>query len=65
LRHAGYSLVYLDVEDNEAAYFVRRVLRHPELKTHLKRMGTLIRVSVADLQLWRLHARKFVHLDWQ
>ena len=31
LCHARYSLVYLAVDKYEAAIFVRRVLRHPEL----------------------------------
>lgn len=35
LCHARYSLVYMDVKQSEAAIFVRRVLRHPELNIYL------------------------------
>jgi hypothetical protein len=33
LCHARYCLVYLDVRQDEAATFVRRLLRHPEFDT--------------------------------
>lgn len=39
LCHSGYCLVSLAVEKNEAAVFVRRVLRHPEFDTKAKRMA--------------------------
>lgn len=32
LRHSGYCIVALDVHRQEAASFIRRVLRHPELR---------------------------------
>jgi len=65
LRHAKYCLIYLDVEKNEASFFIRRVLRQPELKTQAKRMGTVIRVSGAGLQIWRLNASNLVHMNWK
>jgi hypothetical protein len=64
LCHARYSLVYLDVKQSEAAQFVRRVLRHRELDTQAKRMGTVIRASHTRLAVWRLHAEKEVYFDW-
>jgi hypothetical protein len=45
--HQGYGLVYLDVEEKEAADFLRRTLRHPQLKARSKRMGTVVRVRPA------------------
>src|SRR5690242_963142 len=48
-RHAGYCLVYLDVEDTRVAEFVRRVLRHPALNTKRKRMGAVIRAFPAGI----------------
>jgi len=62
--HARYALVYLDVEQSEAVIFVRRVLRHPEFDTQLKRMGTVIRASHTGLAVWRHHAEQEVHFDW-
>lgn len=64
LCHARYSLVYLDVRQSETAIFVRRVLRHRDLATHAKRMGTVIRASHTRVAVWRLHADQEVHLGW-
>ena len=64
LCHTRYCLVFLDVEKDEAAVFVRRLLRHPECDTKTKRMGAVIRVSHAGLSLWRLNGEREVHFDW-
>jgi hypothetical protein len=53
LCHPAYSLVYLAVEDDEAASFVRRVLRHPALNTQAKRMGAVVRASDSGVRIWR------------
>lgn len=64
LCHARYSLVYLDVRQSEAAMFVRRVVRHRDLDTQAKRMGTVVRASHTRVVVWRLHADQEVHLGW-
>lgn len=64
LCHARYGLVYLDVEQSEAAIFVRRLLRHREFDAQAKRMGTVIRTSHTGLAVWRLHAEREEHFDW-
>jgi hypothetical protein len=64
LCHARYSLVYLDVKQSETAIFVRRVLRHRDLDTQAKRMGTVVRASHTRVAVWRLHADQEVHLGW-
>jgi hypothetical protein len=64
LCHAGYCLVYLDVRKEEAAVFVRRVLRLTAFKTKAKRMGKVIRASHVGLALWKLNAGKEEYLDW-
>lgn len=65
LCHARYGLVYMTVNKDEAAVFVRRLLRHPELDTQAKRMGAVIRVSSAGLTYWRLHAEKETIMAWE
>ena len=65
LCHAGYCLVYLDVRKEDAAVFVRRVLRHTAFKTKAKRMGKVIRASHAGLSIWNLHAEKEERLNWK
>ena len=64
LCHARYCLVYLDVKRDEAAIFIRRLLRHQEFDTQAKRMGAVVRISYAGLYVWRLHAQKEAYLDW-
>lgn len=53
LCHPAYCLVYLFVPRQEAAIYVRRVLRHPALNTQAKRMGAVIRVGGSGLRVWR------------
>ena len=64
LCHARYCLVHLDVKRDEAALFVRRLLRHREFDTQAKRMGTVIRASHTGLAVWRLHAEEVARFDW-
>jgi hypothetical protein len=56
--HRQYSLVCLEVVPEEVAIFVRRVLRHPRLKTQVTRMGTVVRASHRGLGIRRLHAQE-------
>jgi hypothetical protein len=65
LRHEGYCLVYLDIEDIDFATFVLRVLRHPSLNTKAKRMGLVARVEPEGLTLWRIPQNKPEHLAWK
>jgi hypothetical protein len=65
LCHAGYSLIYLDVNKYETAVFIRRVLRQKDLNTQVKRMGTVVRVSAAGLWVWRAHAARAARLLWE
>lgn len=64
LCHARYCLVYLAVRPNESASFARRLLRHPLLKTRAQRLGAVIRVSSAGLQMWRLRESREIFLSW-
>ena len=65
LCHAGYCLVHLDVEEETAAEFVRRLLRHRELDAKSKRMGCVIRVAPTGLALWRIHQDRESRLPWR
>ncbi len=64
LCHARYCLALLDVRRDEAAMFLRRLLRHKQFDTQAKRMGVVIRASHLGLEVWRLHADKTEHCDW-
>jgi hypothetical protein len=65
LCHEGYCLVHLDVEEETAAEYVRRVLRHRELNTKAKRMGCVIRVAPTRLALWCIRQDQERHILWR
>jgi hypothetical protein len=65
LRHERYCLIWLDVSPLEVAHFALRVLRHPELKSRAKRMGSVIRASATGMRVWRGHERKALTLPWK
>ena len=62
--HASYGLVWLDVEDNQAAEFIRRFLRHPAFDTQAKRMGIVSRVHAGCVQFWKLKGRGAQSVPW-
>jgi len=64
LRHARYCLVYLTVQKQEVALFVRRFVRHKAFDTQAKRLGTVVHVSHTGLSVWRLHAEEETILSW-
>ena len=64
LCHRRFCLVYLAVEKNEVAPFIRKLLRHRSFDTQAKRLGAVIRVSSSGLSLWRIHSTKKISLKW-
>src|SRR6266498_170925 len=44
LLHAGYCLVWLDIAFDEAAEYIRRLLRHPAFRSEAQRIGRVVRV---------------------
>jgi hypothetical protein len=62
LLHQGYSLVFLDVWDDEVADYIRRFLHHSEFRTQLQRIGKVVRVRRSGVSYWQMHQqgeRKF------
>ncbi|CAG0935382.1 hypothetical protein TFLX_04219 [Thermoflexales bacterium] len=64
LCHQRYCIVWMDIDEDETASFVRRLLRHAEFDTQAKRMGAVLDLSRRGLKVWRLHAEKEVYLSW-
>ena len=64
LRHASYCLVWLDVLDDEAAEYTRRLLRHPALRRRSQRMGKIVHVRHSGVAYWQLHERKEQFVGW-
>jgi hypothetical protein len=64
LCHSRYCLVCMAIEKHELAYYVRRLLKHPQFDTDAKRMGTVIRLSPTLITVWRLHVDKETVFTW-
>ncbi len=64
LCHATYCLVYLDVFPDEAAEFIRRLLRHPAFRTQASRLGKVIRVRHSGLTYWQSGSLREHKLVW-
>lgn len=65
LCHASYCLVHLAVDDDDAAEFVRRLLRLDPFSTNAKRMGAVIRVMPTGVSFWRSRAPRELRLWWK
>jgi hypothetical protein len=65
LCHARYCIVYTAVDRSEVAVFMRRLLRHPDLKAEADRLGKVMRLSSAGISIWQLHAEAETLLDWR
>jgi hypothetical protein len=63
-RNEGYCLVYLDIDEDAAAEYVIRLLRHQDLNTKAKRMGSIIRVTPGGLAIWRIRKEREERLAW-
>lgn len=59
-----YCIAILDVGQHETAAFLRRVLRHPELNTKAKRLGSVVRATHTGVRVWRDRRRQAVVLPW-
>ena len=62
--HAKYCLACLAIEADEAASFVRRLLRHSAFDTMAKRMGRVLQVSQMGIRVLQLRgAQEAVHWE--
>lgn len=61
LCHAGYCLIVLDLNPDEAATFTRRVLRHRCLNTKSKRLGHVVRVDHLGIEILTAHSPPTSH----
>jgi hypothetical protein len=64
LCHTDYCLVCLAVNQYEAASFIRRLLKHSDFNTKIKRMGKVVRLTHIGLKVWRRYAEKEEDIKW-
>ncbi|MBI5215463.1 MAG: hypothetical protein HY960_06890 [Ignavibacteriae bacterium] len=65
LCHSRYCLVFLEVEQSEAALFAQRLLRLDVFNTNAKRMGKVIRVSHTGGSVWEVKSENEKHFTWE
>ncbi|MHB8520908.1 MAG: hypothetical protein ACYDH9_09125 [Limisphaerales bacterium] len=54
LVDAGYGLIWWDARPEEAAFFIRRFLRHPRFETNASRLGIVTRTHHDGVEFWQL-----------
>lgn len=62
--HRAYCLVWLDVAADDAAEYVRRLLRDPRFRTRNQRLGAVIRAHHDGLACWRTGLADVQRLPW-
>ena len=62
--HSHYCLVFLDVNQYEAATFIRRFLKHNKFNTRAKRLGKVVRISHTHISIRQKHSEKDSHFPW-
>jgi hypothetical protein len=64
LSHANYRIVHLAVKPRDAAFYIRRFLRHPQFSTAAKRLGKVIQVRPNGLSVIRTCHSKAANIEW-
>jgi predicted nuclease of predicted toxin-antitoxin system len=64
LAHPRYAIVWIDVEVEETAFWIKRLLVHPLFRTTAQRLGKIVRVRPSGIEYWTKNAAVPSHLDW-
>lgn len=64
LCHSNYRLVVLTVPVLETAYYIRKVLRHPDFKTRALRNGKVMKVSTDRFTVWETGRQRRSTARW-
>lgn len=63
--HKKYCIVFLNINQDEVAVYIRRFLRHPQFNTFAKRQGLVIRLVSSGFHFWELNVTHEHTLDWK
>ena len=64
LCHSSYCLVVLTVPVLETAYYIRKLLRHPDFKTRAQRNGKVMKVSTDRITVWKTGRQRQSTTRW-
>jgi hypothetical protein len=62
--HPAYCLLWLDVRADDAAYYVRRFLRHPRFSTIASRLGVVARARHNGIHFWQRGLNPIQSAPW-
>lgn len=62
--HPAYGVLWLDVRADDAAYYVRRFLRHPQFNTIASRMGVVAQAQHNGIHFWRQGLHSIQSAPW-
>lgn len=62
--HSRYCVAWLNVRPEQAAFYIRRFLRHPAFRTRQQRMGNVARIHPGGIRCWQYGRRGLLQLDW-
>jgi hypothetical protein len=63
--HPAYGILWLDTGADDAAYYVRRFLKHPLFKTIAMRMGVVARAHHDGIHFWRRNGQRLQSAAWR
>jgi hypothetical protein len=64
LCHSHYCLAWLNVRPDQAAFFIRRFLSHPNFRTHDQRLGKVVRIHPEGVEYWISRQSRSLTRDW-
>lgn len=64
LCHPAYGLAWLDARADDAAYFVRRFLKHPRFNTQAQRLGVVARAHHDGVDFWQRNRATLQQALW-
>jgi len=64
LVHPGYCLVWLDLFDGDAAWFIRAFLKHRLFSTRAQRMEVVARVHPGGVAFWKSLKPQLNKVSW-
>ena len=62
--HSDYCMVFLHVDEYEAATFIRRFLKQKNFNTQAKRLGRVIRLTRTFISVRVCKAEQAVRFEW-
>lgn len=64
LVHSRYAIVWIDVVVDETAFWIRRLMSHPQFRTSAQRLGKVVRVHPSAINYWKKNSDTPTVVEW-